>query len=98
MSLGKTERTGKVLRFFLGVILAVTFIRVWAGPTSWAADAKAQIPDAGSQRADLLQEVRKTNDLLRKVVKILETQSVKVEVQNAAGTAGKGKNKTRGKN
>ena len=97
MSLGKSERTGKVFRFLLGVILAVTFIRVWAGPTSWAADARAQIPDAGSQRADLLQEVRKTNELLRKVIQILETKSVKVEVQNTAGNAGKRKNVTRKK-
>lgn len=82
----------RVLRVALGAFLVLTCLRVWVGPGDWTPRAYAQIPNAGSQRADLLQEVRKTNQLLQEVLTILRTQSVKVEIQGLAGP-GDGKSK-----
>lgn len=84
------SRGGRVVRFALGLALALTCLRVWVGPAGWESRALAQIPNAGSQRADLLEEVRRTNRLLEDVLTLLRTKSIKVEVQGEAGTNVKG--------
>jgi hypothetical protein len=83
------SKGGRVLRIALGAFLVLTCLRVWSGPGSWSPAAQAQIPNAGSQRADLLQEVRRTNQLLQEVLTILRTRSIKVELKAA------GKSRTR---
>jgi len=75
----------RVLRIAFGVLLAATCLRVWTGPPAWETSAQAQIPNAGAQRADLLGEVRRTNQLLEEVLGILRSKTIKVEVQGESG-------------
>jgi len=75
------EKGRRILRIALGAFLALTCLRVWTGSGDWPSRAQAQIPNAGAQRADLLEEVRHTNHLLAEVLTILRTQTIKVAVQ-----------------
>jgi hypothetical protein len=86
----------RVLRVAAGAALALTCLRVWSGSASWEARAQAQIPDAGTQRAELVMEVRRTNQLLEEVLALLRTKTIKVEVQDEGGTSAKGTRPTPG--
>jgi hypothetical protein len=77
----RTERwCSKWLRVVVGTIVAITCVKVWLGPVNMIPEAQAQIPDAGAQRAELVREMRRTNELLGQVVKCLKTQTLKVQV------------------
>ncbi len=86
MAMDGESKSGRVLRWVAGALLALTCLRVWSGSTEWESRAYAQIPNAGAQRADLLDEVRRTNQLLEEVLSLLRTQTLKVEVRGEAGT------------
>ena len=90
MTTYEMSRGKRVLRVIAGVLLVLTGVRVWVGPDAWSARAQAQIPNAGTQRADLLSEVSRTNQLLQEVLDTLRTKTIKVEVQDAGERAGKG--------
>jgi len=60
--------------------LIATCIRVWIGPISVTPRAYAQIPNAGKQRLELVQQTRKTNELLARIAKTLESGTLKVEI------------------
>jgi hypothetical protein len=81
-----TENRGstcqRLARFVIGALLLATFVRVWASPGMAIETAQAQIPDAGAQRLDLLREVRRTNELLEKLLQALAKDTLKVEVRN----------------
>lgn len=51
--------------------------------SEWLSPAHAQIPDAGSQRNELRQEVQRTNTLLTEVLDTLRRETLKVEVVEA---------------
>jgi hypothetical protein len=74
----------------LGAFLVLTCLRAWTGPGRWERLAHAQIPNAGAQRAELLDEVRRTNGLLEEVLAILRTRTIKVEIQDKASPNAKG--------
>jgi len=67
----------------LFVFLAVTCLRVWTGDGSLHADARAQIPDAGLQRHELVAEMRRTNQLLTDIKALLESGKLHVRVESA---------------
>ncbi|MCO6439322.1 MAG: hypothetical protein J5J06_19710 [Phycisphaerae bacterium] len=69
----------------VGFVLA-TLIRVWLGPIISAPTAVAQIPDAGAQRMQLLEETRKTNQLLTEIRQILLTHTFNVRAAGADNT------------
>jgi len=71
--------TDRLVVFF--VIL--TCLRIWIGPFPILERAEAQIPDAGLQRKQLVDEARRTNELLSDIKRILETQTLQVRLQGA---------------
>ena len=77
----RTERLcSRWLRVAVGAILAATCVRVWLGPINFVPQAQAQIPNAGAQRADLVREAERTNQLLTEIVQILKTETLNVQV------------------
>lgn len=71
------------LTFVLGALVVLTCLRVWTGPQPILPRAEAQIPDSAAQRKQILDEVRRTNDLLVQVKDLLEKGTLNVRVQGA---------------
>jgi len=67
---------------FHGVLIASLF-RVWLGPITIERTALAQIPDAGAQRKELVEELRKTNQMLAGIKDHLEQRTLNVRVVGA---------------
>ncbi len=83
----QTKRPGRrFLRVLLGAVLVATCVKVWLGPSTAIPTAQAQIPNAGNQRLQLVNEVRKSNELLAQIALILKSQTLKVEVQGTDKT------------
>ncbi len=79
--------TGFLLTSIAG-LLAVIAVELWVGlgePTR----AVAQIPDTGLQRQLIVEETRKTNALLEKILDHLRSGSVKVKLESADKAGGK---------
>jgi len=72
-----------LLRTLIGLFLILTCLRVWVGPQPILERAHAQIPDAGLQRKQLVEEAARTNQLLSDIKRILESETLKVRVQSA---------------
>ena len=68
-------------------LVLATCIRVWLGPTSVLEQAQAQIPDSGKQRKMLLEETRRTNQLLNEIKALREDHTFNVRVQGADNQA-----------
>lgn len=77
-------------------LIVATCIRVWIGPEPIVPTAQAQIPNAGTQRLELITEVRKTNEMLFRIATLLETGTLKVEMAGTDKHVGQGAS-TRGK-
>jgi hypothetical protein len=75
--------TARLWRACLFAVVLVTCIRVWTGPTDVIPVARAQIPDSGRQRRELLAEARQTNALLAEIREILKSHTIKVELQDS---------------
>jgi len=78
-------------RWLLGVFgffVLLTCIRVWVGPAAILEQAQAQIPDSGKQRKLLVEEARRTNQLLTEIKLLLETSTFNVRIQGADNQAG----------
>jgi hypothetical protein len=78
----------------IAAILALIAMELWVAMPGQGPQARAQIPDSGLQRHQLIDDVRKTNELLERVLKHLETQRIKVttradEKNEAAGPGGR---------
>lgn len=71
------------LRFSLGLLILVTCLRVWVGPTPILQEAQGQIPDSAMQRNQLLEEARRTNRLLEEITKLMQEHTFNVRVQGA---------------
>ncbi|GJM26595.1 MAG: hypothetical protein DHS20C16_30100 [Phycisphaerae bacterium] len=56
------------------------------GPAATVPVAEAQIPNAGNQRLQLVNEIRKSNELLAQIALILKSQTLKVQVQGTDNT------------
>lgn len=68
---------GTVVTVFVAGVLMGLLANEWLSP------ANAQIPDAGSQRNELRQEVQRTNTLLAEMLDTLRRETLKVEVVEA---------------
>ncbi len=80
----KTTRQGSMFwRTVIGLGVLLTAIRVWTGPVPLIEPASAQIPDSGLQRQQLLDETRRTNQLLQEIKKILDTGTLNVRFPGA---------------
>jgi hypothetical protein len=74
-----TERdmTNKLLSAIL-VLQVITLLNQWLGaPIS---TAQAQIPDAGAQRLEVINQLKASNDKLDKLVSILESGKLQVQL------------------
>ncbi len=67
----------------LGVIVVLqvlTLVGQWVSTNGGNAQAGAQVPDAGSQRNQMIDQLKSTNDKLDKLVTILEDGKLQVHV------------------
>ncbi len=79
----------RLLRIGISLFVLLTCIRVWVGPVAVLERAQAQIPDSGMQRKLLLDEARRTNQLLTEIRQLLKTHTFNVRIQGADNQAGK---------
>jgi hypothetical protein len=81
-----TRREFTLDRFTRGVLIAlialltVIAIELWAGRPDMVPAAQAQVPDSGLQRYQILDEARRTNQLLEQILEHLRTKAVKVSI------------------
>ncbi len=78
-------RTNKISwgRTAVAIMGIVTLIKVWVGPITIPQEAMAQIPDSGKQRILLLEQAKRTNQLLTEIKKILSQDTLKVQWEGA---------------
>ena len=69
------------------VFVLVTCLRVWVGPLPGNAEAYGQIPDAGQQRMNLVQEAQRTNALLADIRSLLVEHTFNVRIASADNPA-----------
>lgn len=83
------RRQSRAIRFLLTAVVLATCARVWLGPEPVIDSAQAQIPDAGAQRKELVEELRRTNQMLGDITQLLKTHTFKVRVEapDKPGTA-----------
>jgi hypothetical protein len=79
----------RILKAALWGFLALSLIRVWAAP-GLLQRAEAQIPDAGLQRKQLLDEMQRANQLLGEIKALLAEGTLNVKVKGADNQAGPG--------
>jgi len=65
------------------LLMLLTCVRVWVGSAPVMQSAQAQIPDAGAQRKALVEEARRTNELLTEIKDLLENRTLNVRIQGA---------------
>lgn len=87
MASWETRAFGSFWRALLAVFIMVTCLRIWMGPMTLIETAHAQIPDSGLQRQLLLEEVRKTNQILSEIKQFLERHPFNVEKEGADNPA-----------
>ncbi len=80
--------TNRLLRIAVGVVLLLTCMRVWIGPVPLAARAEAQTFNPALQRKQVLDEARRTNQLLSDIKRILESQTLNVRIEGADNLPG----------
>lgn len=80
------------VRVVVGVFLLLTCVRAWVGHETTASRVHAQIPDSGLQRKQLLEEARRTNQLLSDIKRVLETGTLNVRLRSADNQADKPSN------
>jgi len=76
------ERFRIAARPWMALMVWAIFLGVAVGPFSALSTARA-IPDAGFQREKLVEQVKKTNELLEQLIKLLRTEKVHVRVEKA---------------
>ena len=74
------DRFTRGLLLVLTVLLAVIAIELWAARPSMTPAAMAQVPDSGAQRNQMIEETRRTNQLLEQILDHLKTKTVKVKM------------------
>lgn len=85
------DRATKRLLTVITVLLAVLIVELWALRPDSATPAHAQIPDTGLQRQQIVDEQRRTNDLLSATLEHLRTKPIKVRVEASEKPAGQAK-------
>ncbi len=71
----------------IGFFVLGTCFGAWVGPTPMVAAARAQIPDSGRQRKQLLEEARRTNQLLAEIKQVLKEHTLNVRIRGADNQA-----------
>ena len=76
-------RQNRFVNRVVTLFVALTCLRIWVGPFPLLERAEAQIPDAGLQRKQILDEAKHTNELLSDIKRILESQTLHVRLEGA---------------
>ena len=87
MPLRDNAKKSQWLRWPIGLLILVTCLRVWVGPTPILQEARGQLPDRAKQRALLLDEARRTNQLLEQIKTLMQEHTFNVRVQGADNQA-----------
>lgn len=66
----------------IAMLLVVIAVELWGTQPSSLPTAQAQIPDSGRQRMEMIDEARRTNDLLAEILGHLRTKPVKVQMES----------------
>lgn len=82
MSSTQTSSLYRWVRPVIGAAIALSCMKVWLAPDTSNA-VVAQIPDSGLQRKQLIDEQRRTNELLMDIKRTLEERTINVRVQSA---------------
>lgn len=98
MSTYSNNRRRPWTHILIGVMAIATFVRVWFGPISMDASAMAQIPDSGLQRKLMLEELRRTNQILGEMQELLTSHTFNVHVLGADNQADQRARRTRDRN
>jgi hypothetical protein len=75
---------------WIGVVIALQIMTVlgqWVG-TPRATPAMAQVPDAGLQRIQIIEQIKATNDRLDKLIALLSGGNLQVKVAKPDETKG----------
>ena len=71
----------------VGIIFVIlTCLRVWMGSNTTISSAYAQIPDGGMQRKLLLEEAKRSTEILQDIRRILDNETLKVRIEGADNT------------
>jgi len=74
---------GRPIRLLLSAFILASCLRAWFGPVTIVDSAQAQIPDSAMQRKRLLDEARRTNQLLSEISQILTSGTLNVRLTTA---------------
>jgi hypothetical protein len=77
----------RFLPYAIAIFVLLTCLRVWVGPVPLLPKAQAQIPDSGMQRKLLLDEAKRTNQLLGEIKQILTSHTLNVRLEGADNQA-----------
>ena len=86
-SMSLSRRSISLWNVALVVFLVATCLKVWTGGASFVTDARAQLPDPGLQRKEMVAEVRRTNELLTDILALLKSGKLHVRVEGADNQA-----------
>lgn len=75
------DRFTRCMLLAITCLLTVIAVELWVGRPSMLPAARAQIPDPGRQRNEIVGETRRTNELLLQILNHLRTQPIKVELK-----------------
>ena len=79
----KSNAPAKLLTVVV-VLQAITLLGKWLGVPSVVSPAVAQIPDAGGQRNQIIEEMRGLNAKVGKLIDLLESGKVEVRIAEKA--------------
>ncbi len=77
------------LRGAIAFFVLITCVRVWVGPIQFLDRAHGQLPDPGLQRKLVLEEAKRTNQLLSEIKQVLEGKVLNVRIVDADKKADK---------
>ena len=72
-------KTHKLLAIVI-VLQGLILLGQWTGGVSYLTSAQAQIPDPANRQMQMVDELKKLNDKMEKVISILQTGEVQVKV------------------
>jgi len=67
---------------------ALILVGQWLGSPQMVSHANAQVPDAGGQRLEMINELKSLNVRMERMVTLLESGKLEVKVQRADDKAG----------
>jgi hypothetical protein len=76
----RLDRFTRLILTALTVLLTIIAIELWVGRPGSLPVANAQIPDTGYQRQQIVEETRKTNELLGRILEQLKSKPIQVRI------------------